>query len=321
VGKPSLVDTASVALGPVMTERGLIEEQQYDSGLAQQGHGVWLPVLLVGISCLAIQGCAAVATPLFTEMNPAAVAAWRQLIGAICLVVLLRPRLRGRDLGRGVLIVLLGIAMAAMNTSYYAAVQRLPLGVAAALIYLGAFAVAVTSIRRIALLIWPVLALIGVLVIARPDQASPASLVGVCLGVIAGLSLAAYTMSAYRLGRRAALADLALAVCVSALALTPVSMTHRPASPSVVITLVLLGVLGVALPLLCDYWALRLGGPSLVATLFALDPALGALIGLMFLGQTLAVSAVAGLGAICLAGIGLTRAQQPRSSPRSAPGP
>jgi len=94
---------------------------------------------MVCISCLAIQGSAAVATPLFDQMSPPAVAAWRQLVGGLCLALLLRPRLRGRDRSGWALIGLLGISMAAMNTTYYLAVDRLPLGVAAALIYLGPF--------------------------------------------------------------------------------------------------------------------------------------------------------------------------------------
>ncbi|MBM6590929.1 EamA family transporter [Brevibacterium sp. RIT 803] len=266
-------------------------------------------VVLVVLSCFAIQGSAAVATTLFDDMSPISVATWRQLIGAATLVLIFRPRLRGRSRGRWALIVLLGIAMAAMNTSYYLAVERIPLGIAAALFYLGPFLVAVASLRRARLLVWPAIALVGVIAITRPDQGSVESIVGILLALLAAASLAGYTILSHLLGRsaQAGLGDLSLSVCVSAVVLLPTLVVgNAPANGSQIGTLILLGALGVALPFACDYQALRFGGPALVGTLFALDPVAGAVVGLIALGQVLTMSAILGLIAICLAGAGLT---------------
>lgn len=266
-------------------------------------------VVLVVVSCFAIQGSAALATTLFDDMSPVSVAAWRQLIGAVTLVLIFRPRLRGRSRGRWALIVLLGIAMAAMNTSYYLAVERLPLGIAAALFYLGPFIVAVVSLRRVRLLVWPAFALVGVIAITRPDQGSVESGVGILLALLAAASLAGYTVLSHLLGRsaQAGLGDLSLAVCVSAIVLLPTLLLgNAPTDGSQIGTLILLGTLGVALPFACDYQALRFGGPALVGTLFALDPVAGAVVGLIALGQVLTMSSVFGLSAVCLAGVGFT---------------
>ncbi|WP_186293247.1 DMT family transporter [Brevibacterium aurantiacum] len=265
-------------------------------------------IVVVVVSCFAIQGSAAVATTLFDDMSPISVAAWRQLIGAVTLALIFRPYLRGRSRGRWVLIVLLGITMAVMNTSYYFAVERLPLGIAAALFYLGPFIVAVASLRRPQLLVWPVLALIGVIAITRPDQGAVESVVGLLLALFAAASLAGYTLLSHRLGQyaQAGLGDLSLAVCVSAVILLPALVVgNSPPSGSHGGTLILLGAIGVALPFACDYKALRWGGSALVGTLFALDPVAGAVLGLIALGQVLTKSAIFGLIAICLAGAGL----------------
>lgn len=249
------------------------------------------------------------ATTLFDDMSPIGVAAWRQLIGAVTLVLIVRPRLSGRSRGQWTLIVLLGVAMAAMNTSYYLAVERLPLGIAATVFYLGPFVVAMASLRRVRLLVWPIIALVGVIAITRPDQGSVESVAGIVFVLLAATSLAAYTVLSHRLGRHAqpGLGDLSLAICVSAVVLLPATLIGTtPTSGHQIGTLIVLGVVGVALPFACDYKALRFGGPVLVGTLFALDPVAGALIGLFALGQVLGASAVFGLAAISIAGAGLT---------------
>jgi inner membrane transporter RhtA len=287
--------------------------------LSSRRHSQAIGALLLIVSCLAVQGSAAASSRLFEQIGAPAVAAWRQLLGALVLVVLLRPGLRGRDRSRWGLIGALGVCMAAMNTTFYLTVERLPLGVAASVLYLGPFAVAAASIRRGSRLGWPVLALAGVLAITRPDHLGHASLAGFAFGALAAGSLAGYTVIGHRLGRRAGLDDLALAVCASALVLTPISLTHRPpASAGTIGTLLLVGGLGVALTFAFDYQALRFAGPTLVATLFALDPAFGALVGLVTLGQPLALVTCFGLATITIAGIGLARTGKPAVSP---PGP
>jgi inner membrane transporter RhtA len=271
------------------------------------GHDRAVGAGLVVVSCIAIQGSAAASTGLFAELGPVGVAAWRQLMGAVVLLLVLRPTVRGRRTSAWLLVVGLGGSMAAMNTTYYLAVDRLPLGVAAALLYVGPFVVAVAGIRRRHLLIWPCLALAGVLAITRPDQAAGISAPGIGFGLLAATSLAAYTLASHRLGAEAAVADLALAVTFSALLLTPFAVTHIPdLSPRTLGTLALVGSLGVALAFACDFLALRLAGTTVVGTLFALDPVVGALLGLGLLGQGLPLEAALGVAAVSVAGIGLS---------------
>lgn len=198
--------------------------------------------------------------------------------------------------------------MASMNVLYYATVDRLPLGVAASLLYLGPFTLSAVAIRDRRQLIWPALALAGVLAVARPDQSSPGTLLGVVIGALAATALAVYTLLSRRLGSRAGYGELALAVGFSGVLLSPVALTHPPSSSDGTwITLITIGVVGVGVAFLLDYVALRLAGTVLVATLFSLDPSIGALMGGLVLGDHLGVTTFAGIGLVVVAGIGLTR--------------
>lgn len=196
--------------------------------------------------------------------------------------------------------------MAGMNALYYTAVDRLPLGVAAALLYLGPFVLATVAIRNRRQLVWPSLALVDVLGVTRPDQGAVDTLWGVLAGASAAVALAVYTLLSYRLGSQGGFDELALAVGFSGLLLTPTALTHSPpSSTGIWLTLITIGVIGVGGAFLLDYIALRFAGPVIVATLFALDPAIGAMLGGLFLEEGLTPVTLIGLGLIVGAGIGL----------------
>lgn len=262
-------------------------------------------------SCLAIQGSAALAAPLFAEMGAPGVAAWRQVIGGLALLVVFRPQLRHRSRRTWLFVAGLGAAMASMNLLYYATVDRLPLGVAASLLYLGAFVLSAAAIRDRRRLVWPFLALGGVFAITRPDQASEGSFVGLVLGALAATALALYTLLSRHLGSIAGFGELALAVSFSGLLLSPIALTHLPSrSGDTWTTLITIGVVGVGVAFMLDYAALRLAGTAVVATLFALDPSIGALLGGLMLDDDLSVTTLAGIGLVVVAGIGLTRSSE-----------
>lgn len=298
---------ASPGSGPDVT-------QPQTRGIGQVRARVFGALAVLG-SCLAVQGSAALASPIFVEMSPTTVAAWRQVVGGLTLLLLFRPTLSPRPARTWLLIAGLGASMASMNALYYTAVDRLPLGVAASLLYVGPFVLAAFAIQRRCQLVWPLLALAGVVAVTRPDQAPVGAMVGLLAGVSAAVALAVYTVLSRRLGSNAGFGELALAVGFSGVLLTPTVIAHPPpSSPGTWVTLIAIGALGVGVAFLLDYLALRLAGIAIVATLFALDPAIGALIGGLVLGEHLTVIAFAGIGLVVSAGIGLTRSSRSGTS-------
>jgi inner membrane transporter RhtA len=256
---------------------------------------------LVVVSCSLVQGTAALSSTLFDHVSPPAVAGWRQAFGALALLMFLRPRLRGRTRTEWLTIVALGLAIATMNVCFYATVDLVPLGIAATLFYLGPFAVAVAHTGLGWRLAIPVVALIGVVLVSRPGGG--ASVAGLLVGLVAATALAAYTVSSQRLGLGGGLDRLALAVAVAATALSPLSvMSVTEVYSTQWLILLTSGFVGVGLAFSCDFTALKLAGTRVVATLFALDPVIGALWGAILLSQHLSAQTVVGIGLIALAG-------------------
>ena len=270
---------------------------------------------LVLVGSAAVQLSAALASGVFAPLGTLAVSGFRMTAAAVVLLLLTRPRLRDRTRGAWLAVVLYGVAMAAMNVLFYAALDRLPLGVAVTLEFCGPLAVAaVASAGRTRLL--PVLALAGVLlVVGRPDGGL--DVLGVVLGLGAAAAFGGYTALAGRVGSDSSgLGDLALSVTVGALLLSPFQVAQASSVTAAQLpVLVLSGVLGVALAFSLDFQAVRLAGTRVVGTLFAVDPAMGAVVGAVLLGDRLPASGLAGIALVVLAGAGAVWSSGRRVAP------
>jgi inner membrane transporter RhtA len=274
-----------------------------------------LAAALVLVGSTAVQLSAALASGVFAPLGTLAVSGYRMTAAALVLLVLTRPRLRGRTRSAWLGVVLYGTAMAAMNVLFYAALDRLPLGVAVTLEFCGPLAVAaVAAAGRSRLL--PALALVGVLlVVGRP--VGGLDLLGALLGLGAAAAFGGYTALAGRVGSASSgLGDLALSVAVGALLLAPWQVVQASAVTAAQLpVLALSGVLGVALAFSLDFQAVRLAGTRVVGTLFAVDPAMGAVVGAVLLGDRLPPSGLAGISVVVLAGAGAVWSSGRRPAP------
>ncbi|MEV1023076.1 EamA family transporter [Streptomyces sp. NPDC050264] len=264
--------------------------------------GAFLGAGLVLVSCLSVQASAALASTLFDRMGAPAVAGLRQLCAALVLLVLVRPRIRGRTRREWAGMAAYGGAMAAMNVAYYCAVGRLPLGVAATLLFLGPFVVAVASARAWQDALLPVAGLAGVVLVTGPG--GTVEWAGIAFGLLSALALACYTVFAQRVGQTSAgLEGLALSVGISAMLLLPFSVPATPGmNGSDWAPLAFSGVVGVALAFTLDFQAVRMATAKVVATLFSLDPVMGALVGAVALAEDLSAPVLVGMGLIVTAG-------------------
>jgi inner membrane transporter RhtA len=272
--------------------------------------------VLVGSA--SVQISAALASSAFGSLGTLAVSGYRMTAAALVLLLLTRPALRGRTRSQWAGIALYGAAMAAMNVLFYAALDRIPLGVAVTLEFCGPLAVAaVASAGRSRLL--PFVALAGVvLVVGTPTGGLDP--VGVALGLGAAAAFGGYTVLAGRVGSGSGgLGDLALSVAVGALLLSPFQVAQAPAlEGGHVAPIVLSGLIGVALAFSLDFQAARLAGTRVVGTLFAIDPAMAALVGAVALGDRLPAAALGGIALVVLAGAGAVWSAG-RGTPAAAP--
>jgi inner membrane transporter RhtA len=260
-------------------------------------------------SMLCVQLGLAVSVGLFDRIGPEG-AAWLRLAWAgVIVLVLVRPR--RRDLTRRGLLagVALGVVTAGVTMLFMAAVARLPLGTASALEFLGPLGVAVARSRGGRLLLWPLLAAVGVVLLTEPWHGD-VDVVGVAFALAAASCWAAYILLTQAVGDElTGLHGLAISLPVAGVVATVVA--GPAAIPSMSWHLVLVGLgLAILLPVVpfsLEMLALRRLTTSAFGTLMSLEPAFALVIGLLVLHQLPGLWPVLGVGFVVAAGIGAER--------------
>jgi inner membrane transporter RhtA len=254
-----------------------------------------------------VQVGAAIATSLFDELGPAGTVLLRTGFAAVALVLLWRPHLRGRPTGAMRDAVLFGIALAAMNLSFYAALDRIPLGIAVTLEFTGPFAVAVAGSRRASDLLWVALAAGGI-VLLSPGIHGSLDVTGSLLALLAGAFWAAYIVLAARVGRAFSGGQgLAIAMVIATVVLLPSGIMAGGADlgdPRLLAIGFAVALLSSAIPYSLELEALRRLPKGTFGVLMSLEPAVAALVGLVALGQGLSASEVVAIGLVVAASAG-----------------
>ena len=147
-----------------------------------------------------VQFGAALATHLFDQLGPAGTVLLRVATASVILVAIWTPRVRGRPRSELVLAAVFGLVLAGMNLAFYESIDRIPLGTAVTIEFVGPLAVAVIGSRRPLDLLWVALALAGILALTQGGTHSLDGL-GVALALIAGCLWGAYIILNGRVGR------------------------------------------------------------------------------------------------------------------------
>jgi inner membrane transporter RhtA len=267
------------------------------------------PVLLVVTAVLSVQLGGAFAATLLPEVGVLGSVALRMWFAAAMLLVLARPRLRGRSREDWAVAVAFGVALLAMNSAFYGSLDRLPIGVAVTVEFSGPLLLAALTSRRGRDLAAVGLALVGVVLICEVLRVSPADLdlVGIGLAATAGACWAAYILLSGRAGARfAGLDGIALSMAVAAVLAVPYGLV-APADgmrrPDVLLLALGVAVLSSALPYSLELVALRSLTAGVFGVLLSLEPAAAALMGLLVLGQRLQPDQLVGMAAVVAAGV------------------
>lgn len=271
------------------------------------------PVGLVVLGILSVQVGAAFAKGLFPVLGPYGTVFLRLVFAAFILMVVWRPRVRGHS-GRDYLLVLLfGLVFAAMNTSFYAALDRLPLGIAVTVEFVGPLGVAVFGSRRVRDLLWAILAAGGIVLLTPLTGVSGAQTdpLGLALALGAGLCWAAYILISVRVGRAfPGGSGLALGTAVGAVLVAPLGIGQggpQLLDWSLLAIGAAVALLSSVLPYSFELEALRKLPARVFGVLMSIEPAIAALVGFVVLGEALGAREVLALGLITAASIGATR--------------
>ena len=271
---------------------------------------VWLPVIVILIAMLSIQSGASLAKSLFPVVGAPGVTALRIALGTLILVVIFKPwRLRFQKEQR-LPLLLYGLSLGAMNYLFYLSIQTVPLGIAVALEFTGPLAVALFSSRRPIDFVWVVLAVLGLWFLLPLGQSvAQIDPIGALLALGAGACWAVYILTGQRAGEEHGPATVAMGSLIAAVVFVPMGMIQ--ASDTLFQWGLLLPGLGIAilstaLPYSLEMVALTRMPSKTFGTLMSMEPALAALSGMVFLGETLTATQTLALGAIILASMGST---------------
>ena len=268
------------------------------------------PTALVMLSIFSVQFGAAIAKNLFDSLGPGGTVFLRIGFAALVLLVLVRPKLGGHDRRSYLVAGLFGLALALMNLSFYQAIDRIPLGVAVTLEFVGPLGVAVAGSRRVLDVLWVLLAAAGILLLAPLGAFGGMDLdpLGVAFALLAGCLWASYIFLSARTGSAfPGGMGLVIALCVGTVVLAPVGIAGAGSAlldPKLLLAGFGVAMLSSAIPFFLDLEALRKIPARIFGVLMSLEPAMAALVGLVLLGERLGIRAVMAIVFVTVAAAG-----------------
>ena len=280
------------------------------------------PAILVLMAIGSVQFGAALAKTLFDDVGPGGTVLLRMLLSAVVLVVLWRPRVRGhrrRDLW---LVAAFGVSLAAMNFSFYEALDRIPQGVAVTFEMVGPLTVGLAGSRRALDLVWVALAIAGILLLSDFGGLAGLDATGVGLALLAGCFWGAYILLSARAGRAfPGGSGLALALVFGSVPLLPIGVADGGGSllSAEVLALGLaVALLSTAIPYSLELESLRRLPAGVFGVMMSLEPAAGALAGYVVGGEALGPRELAAMGLVVAASAGAATSAPEPTTPLDA---
>jgi inner membrane transporter RhtA len=286
--------------------------------LRRPTRSVLTPFAALFLSLVSLTTGAAFAKELFPVIGAPGATALRMSMAALILAAVFRPwRLRFRSNWRALL--LYGGTLGAMNLSFYMALTYIPLGVAIAIEFTGPLAVAIATSRRRIDFAWIALAVLG-LSLLLPVHASIPTLEwrGIVFALFAGVCWAVYILAGRRAGAEHGPAVSAAGMAIGAIVVAPLGFAHAGPSlfgPTVLGLAMIVALLSSAIPQSLEMVALQRLPPATFGTLLSAEPAIGAIMGFIIMGELLAPTQWAAIAVIMVSSIGAAVSAAPQREP------
>jgi inner membrane transporter RhtA len=250
-----------------------------------------VPIAAVLVAMVCFQLGATLAKGLFPMVGAGGTAALRLAIAALILLAVWRPwhmRFTRRQLS---VVIVYGAAMGWMNFFFYLALSYIPLGITMALEFTGPLGVALFASRRPMDFLWILLAALGLIALLPLGfGGAPLSVLGVAYALAAGVCWALYILFGRRAGAAHGGQITSWGTVIGALVIVPIGFAHSGTqlfSPAILPMAIGVAVLSSALPYSLEMFAMPRIPTRTFGVLMSLNPALGALSGLIFLGERL----------------------------------
>lgn len=276
---------------------------------------------LVLTSTTSVQVGAAASTFLIGRLGVAGTTWLRLSWAAVALLLIVRPRLRRLTPRTLLAAAALGATSGLMSLTFFSAVDRLPLGTVVSVEFLGPLSVAAVRSSRRAGLLWPAIALLGVVTLTRPWEQSPSDRIGLLFAAAAATCWGTYVVLTRHVGKQCSgLTGLAISLPIAALVCAPWGIPQALAhlTPLRVLEGAGLAVLLPLLPYSAEMFALRMLPPALFGVWMSIEPAIGTGVGLVALHQVPDALQLLGVLLVIMASVGAERAHSTtRPEPQS----
>lgn len=284
-------------------------------------------------SCVSLSFGAALATQLFPTLGSWGVTAIRLSIAAVVLLLVVRPAVRAWDRHQWRAAIVFGVAIGGMNAAFYAAIERIPLGPAVAIEFLGPLVLSAVLTRRLADTAWLILAvsgigLLGIDGLIGSDALDP---VGIGFALIAAAFWAFYIRASAHAGvvipGRGALAVAFVVASVLMLPFGVPAAVVAASDPTLILFAIGTALLGSVIPYTLEFSALRMLPQRVFGILLSLEPATATLAGWMLLGQRASPLRLTAIALVIAASVGVSlvrpsgrrRARRGEEAPLSEP--
>ena len=279
-------------------------------GLSGSGNaGLLTGILLCFGSMSSIQFGSAFSATAIDAYGPSTTTFLRLVLAAAILALIVRPPMRSYSRDQWKSAMLLGATMAAMTLCFFAAIHRIPLGLAVAIEFLGPLAVATWSLGAGWRLIWPGAAFVGVVLLSHDGAGWVGDPVGMLFACGAGVGWGTYIILMKKTGAAfKGLEGLSMSLIFAAIVAAPFGLPRaaEAMSPEGLGMMLGLALLVPLLPYALEMIALRRMPTAAFGILMSLEPALGALAGFLVLGQPMTPLQMLGTGLVVAASAGVT---------------
>ena len=249
----------------------------------------------------------AFAVLLFARIDPLGVAWLRIVSAAVIFAAWRRPwrRFAGLERDARQTLLAMGAVLAAMNATFYVAIDHLPLGTVAAIEFLPVIGLAALGVRTPRNALALALAVPGVYVLTNVQlEGEP---VGVAFAFVNAALFALYIVLAHRVSRSPALGridGLAASMLIAAVAITPIGAWS--AAPALVDPVALAAGVGVGItssviPYVCDQLAMARLSRAAYSLMVSLLPATATIVGIVVLAQIPSAVEIGGVALVVAA--------------------
>ncbi|NQV45263.1 MAG: EamA family transporter [Rhodospirillales bacterium] len=272
------------------------------------------PTLLLILSILAAHMGAAFAYFLFPMIGPLGTVSLRLAFSAVVLILITRPALASLRHRQSWMILVYGLLMAAMNSSFYSAIDRIPLGIAITVAFIGPLSISVLMSRRPLDFVWVALAVAGILLLT-PDIGGSLDPVGLLLAAMDGICWSGLVLISPRIAKFApGNTGLALGMSVAALTMLPIGLSKVPiimADPVILLYGFGIAMLSTTITFTLEYEALKRLSVRLYGLIISLEPATATILGAIILSQSIGLQGLLAIACVTLAATGATLTKRP----------